>query len=215
MAPGDIAALFGAGMSGGKATATAQPLPTTLAGVQVRVNGVAAPLFFVSPGQINFQVPRETLATNPSPGFTSTTALIEVYSNNQLIRLGAIQVAPTTPGLFTVSANGRGAATAIDAIRGTPAPFDARQANSQPNIIAVFGSGLGSDATDVNGNVASSLTVTFDGVPGTVTYAGRAPGFTGLNQFNVQFPAGLSAGTKTMIISRNGIPSAPVTVAIR
>jgi uncharacterized protein (TIGR03437 family) len=215
LAPGEIAALFGAGMADSKATANSQPLPTTLAGVQLRINGIPAPLFFVSAGQINFQVPRETVAMNPSPGFTSTTALLELFKNDQLIRLSAIQIAPATPGIFTVSANGRGAATAIDAIRGTPAPFDARQANGQPNIIAVFGSGLGTDGTDVNGNQAGSVQVTFDGMAGVVSYAGRAPGFTGLNQFNVQFPAGIAAGTRTMVISRNGIPSAPVTVAIR
>jgi uncharacterized protein (TIGR03437 family) len=59
------------------------------------------------------------------------------------------------------------------------------------------------------------VTVSFDGIPGTVTYAGRAPGFTGLNQFNVQFPAGIASGTRTMVIARNGIASAPVTVAIK
>jgi uncharacterized protein (TIGR03437 family) len=215
LAPGEIAALFGASLANGKATATSQPLPTTLANVQVRINGVPAPLFFVSPGQINFQVPRETTATNPSPGFISTTALLEVFNNNQLIRAGAIQLAPVTPGIFTLTANGRGAAAALDALRGTPAPFDARQANGQPNVISVFGSGLGSDGTDVNGNHSASVQVTFDGMPGTVLYAGRAPGFTGLNQFNVQFPAGLASGTRTMVFSRNGIPSAPVTVTIK
>jgi uncharacterized protein (TIGR03437 family) len=114
-----------------------------------------------------------------------------------------------------LTTRGRFAAAALDALRGTPAPFDARQANGQPNVISVFGSGLGSDGTDVNGNHSASVQVTFDGMPGTVLYAGRAPGFTGLNQFNVQFPAGLASGTRTMVFSRNGIPSAPVTVTIK
>ncbi|MGH9855265.1 MAG: hypothetical protein ACREBD_35980, partial [Blastocatellia bacterium] len=59
LAAGEISALFGVGLtSGGTAAAAAQPLPTTLAGTQVRVDGVFAPLFFASPNQINFQVPR-------------------------------------------------------------------------------------------------------------------------------------------------------------
>lgn len=214
-APGEIIALFGAGLASGRFTATTQPLPTTLTGVQVLVNGTPAPLFFVSPGQINFQVPLSTAATTNSPGFPSGTALLEVVNNSQLIRLGTLQVAPITPGLFTTTANGRGAVSAIDAVRGNSAPFDAKQANGQPNIIALFGTGFGADATDTNGNQAGSTQVTFDGVAGTVLYAGRAPGFTGLNQINVQFPANITAGTRTMIISRNGLASAPVTVTIR
>ena len=165
-APGEIVALFGAGMANGRFTAATQPLPTTLTGVQLLVNGTPAPLFFVSPGQINFQLPLNTVATTNSPGFPSGTALLEVINNNQLIRLGTLQVAPITPGLFTMTANGRGAASAIDAVRGTPAPFDAKQANGQPNIIAVFGTGLGTDATDTNGNQSGSVQVTFDGVAG-------------------------------------------------
>ena len=215
IAPGEIAALFGAGLAGGNASAQTQPLPTTLNGVQLLVNGTPAPLFFVSPGQINFQMPRATVATTPSPGFNSATALLEIMRDNQLIRVGTVQVAPTTPSLFTVRANGLGEASAVDALRGGGAPFAATQANGQPNIIAVFGTGLGIDGTDVNGDQAASTRVTFDGVAGTVLYAGRAPGFTGLNQFNVQFPAGLASGARTLVLTRNGIASQPVTVTIR
>ncbi len=215
VAPGEITALFGAELASSTITATSQPLPTTLAGVQVLVNGTPAPLFFVSPRQINFQLPRTTVATTISPGFNSAAALLEVLNNGQLVRAGTVQVAPVTPSIFTFTANGSGAAVAIDALRGTLPPFNARQNNGQPNIISVFGSGLGIDATDTEGNQAGSVQVTFGGVSGVVLYAGRAPGFTGLNQLNVQFPATLAAGTHTMVISRNGIASAPVTVAVR
>jgi uncharacterized protein (TIGR03437 family) len=74
---------------------------------------------------------------------------------------------------------------------------------------------LGIDVTDANGNVAGNVTATFNGTAGTVLYAGRAPGFVGLNQFNIQFPANLSAGTYALVVARNGIPSAPVTVTVK
>jgi uncharacterized protein (TIGR03437 family) len=215
VAPGEITALFGAELASTTTVATLQPLPTTLAGVQVLVNGTPAPLFFVSPAQINFQLPRTTVATTASPGFNSATALLEVINNGQLVRAGTVQVAPVTPSIFTFTANGNGAAVAIDALRGTLAPFNAQQSTGQPNIIAVFGGGLGADSTDADGNQAGSVQATFDGVPGVVLYAGRAPHFTGLNQLNIQFPAGLTAGTHTLVISRDGIASAPVTVAVR
>lgn len=214
-APGEIVALFGADLASGRFTAQTQPLPTTLTGVQLLVNGTPAPLFFVSPGQINFQMPRTIVATTNSPGFNSATALLEVIRDNRLIRLGTMQVAPVSPSLFTVRANGAGEVSAVDALRGNVGPFNAKQANGQPNVIAVFGTGLGIDATDVSGDQAGSVRVTFDGVAGNVLYAGRAPGFVGLNQLNTQFPANITAGARTMVVTRNGIPSQPVTVTIR
>ncbi|MGH9846784.1 MAG: hypothetical protein ACREEM_49425, partial [Blastocatellia bacterium] len=215
LAPGEVAVLFGSAMASGTAMAPTQPLPTTLANVQVRVNGVAAPLFFVSPSQINFQVPRVTTATTAVPSLQSATALVEVVNNGQLIRAGAFQTAPAVPAIFTINASGSGPAIAIDATRGNREPFDAKQPNGLPTIIAVFGTGFGADATDIDGNVGASVQATIDGAPVTVGYAGRVPGFIGLNQINVMFPATIAAGTHTLVISRNGIPSRPATIAVR
>ena len=201
-------------MSTGTAIGSTQPLPTTLAGTQVFINGTASPLFFVSPTQINFQVPRTT-ATTTGNAVASSTALIEVVSNGQLIRAGAFQIAPVVPAIFTTNQSGTGAAAAIDAFTFAPGPFNAKQSNGQPNIIAVFGTGLGSDVTDADGNAAASTVATIDGASVAVSYAGRAPGFTGLNQFNITFPATITAGNHTLVISRNGIAAREVTIAIR
>ncbi len=218
LAAGEISALFGPGgelTDGSTATATSQPLPMTLAGTQVRVNGVFAPLLFASPAQINFQVPRTTIATTSVPSVPSSTALVEVIRNGQLIRAGAFQIAPVVPAIFTFNQAGTGAAAALDAFTNTIEPFNAKQANGQPNIIAVFGTGLGADATDVDNDAKAGAQVTIDGVPATLDYAGRAPGFTGLNQFNVVFPANITSGSHTLVISRNGIPSNQVTFAVK
>ena len=214
LAAGEISALFGAGFSNTIAVASSQPLPTTLAGTQVRVNGAAAGLFFVSPEQINFQVPLTT-ATTTGTAVNSSTALIEVISNGQLIRAGTFQIAPVVPGIFTTNQSGTGAAAALDAFTFAPGPFNAKQSNGQPNIIAVYGTGVGADVTDADGNAAGSTTATIDGAAVSVSYAGRAPGFIGLNQFNITFPATITSGTHTLAISRNGIPAREVTIAIR
>lgn len=213
LTPGGIGAIFGSGMTTQTASASAQPLPTTLADTQVLINGVAAPLYFVSPTQINFQIPAVTAATSGS--VPSSTATIEILSSGQLIRAGAVQIAPAVPAIFTADASGVGPAAALDGFTFTAAPFNAKQANGQPNIIAAFGAGLGSDATDVDGNVSGSVQTTIDGNAVTVTYAGRAPGFTGLNQFNFTLPANITSGNHTLVISRNGIQSNPTTIAIR
>ena len=59
VAPGGIGTLFGAELAPFAEAATSAPLPLTLAGVSVTVGGIAAPLYYVSPGQINYQVPFE------------------------------------------------------------------------------------------------------------------------------------------------------------
>jgi len=56
---------------------------------------------------------------------------------------------------------------------------------------------------------------TIDGNPVVVQYAGRAPGFTGLNQLNLVLPVGISSGAHNAQITRNGVASNVVTIAIR
>jgi uncharacterized protein (TIGR03437 family) len=79
----------------------------------------------------------------------------------------------------------------------------------------VFGTGLGGDATDGGGNVNASVTARIGTAAATVLYAGQAPGLVGVNQFNVQLPAGLAAGTHTLTVTRGGVTSNSVTITIR
>jgi uncharacterized protein (TIGR03437 family) len=216
LAAGEIVALFGSGLTGGGTeSATSQPLPTILAGTQVLINSIPAPLFYASPTQVNFQVPLTSTTQTINPPVPSATALIEVISNGQLIRVGAFQIAPVVPAVFTINQSGTGAAAAVDAFTGAAGPFNPRQADGGPNAIAVFGTGLGVDAIDVGGDVSASTQVTIDNTPVAVAYAGQAPGFTGLNQLNVVFPANITPGTHTLVVSRNNIPGRPVTIEIR
>ena len=64
VAPGSLATLYGNLFASATATASTIPLPFTLGGVSIAVNGKAAALLYVSPGQINFQVPYETAVGN-------------------------------------------------------------------------------------------------------------------------------------------------------
>ena len=217
--PAGLGALFGAGLTAGETVlAGVLPLPTELAGTEVRVNSVPAGLFFVSPGQVNFEVPPSIVATTALPFGTvqSSTALVEVFSRGELIRAGTFQTAPVAPVVFTLNQSGSGPATALDGFDFSGPPFAATQPNGQPNIIAVYASGLGIDATgNTGGNVAASVQATIDGMPVAVEYAGPAPGFAALNQINVKFPAGLTSGVHNLVIRRNGIPSNITTIGIR
>ncbi|MBI1760638.1 MAG: hypothetical protein HYR56_04295 [Acidobacteria bacterium] len=205
-----LVAAFGTALATSTQSANTTPLPTTLGGTTVKVtdsNGVErpAPLFFVSSGQVNFQIPTGTAVG---------AAMVTITNGDGTGALGMLDVKAAAPAIFTSGATGQGAAAAVDAITGAAGPFNATQANGQPNIIAVFGTSLGPTGTDVDGNLNASTTARIGPAAAPVQYAGRAPGFTGLNQFNIQLPAGIPAGTYPLTITR-GLASNTVTLTIR
>lgn len=108
LAQESIIAAFGINLATKVEIATATPLPTTLAGTTVKVRDSAgvernAPLFFVAPSQVNYQMP---------PGTATGPATVTVISGDNKISLGTIQVASVAPALFTASASGTGAPAA-------------------------------------------------------------------------------------------------------
>ena len=114
-APGMLMTVFGTGLAPVTRSATALPLPLDIAGVSATVNGVSAPLYYVSPGQVNVQVPYET---------GMGLAILGVNNNGQVASF-PFTVAPAAPGLFTApdgtlvpSATARQGQTAVAFITG-------------------------------------------------------------------------------------------------
>ncbi|MBL8192038.1 MAG: hypothetical protein JNK38_28765 [Acidobacteria bacterium] len=206
-----IVTAFGPSLATRTDSAGSLPLPTNLGGTTVKVRdslGVErlAPLFFVSAEQVNYQIPAGTAA-----GPTRIT----ITNSDGISATGDLNIVARAPAIFTISANGSGPAAAVDALTGAAAPFNATQSNGQPNIISVFGTGLGADATDLDANVNTSVTATIGGRAATVQYAGHAPGYVGTNQFNITLPAGLTTGNHPLIVTRGGASSNSVTIAIK
>ncbi len=211
IAPRAIVAAFGSNLASATQLATSTPLPTELAGVSVTVQDSSgaerlAPLFFISPNQINYQIPA---------GTTFGPALIKFSNGAGQTASGAGIIAASAPSIFTQNSSGTGAAAALDAFTFTPAPFDPTRAGGLPNIIAVFGTGLGADATDIDANAGADVQASIDGQVAEVTYAGRATGFIGLNQMNVTLLPGLSSGDHNLVVRRAGIASNQVTITIK
>ena len=205
-----IVAGFGTNLANATLSATTSLLPTSLGGASVSIvdfKGVErlAPLFFISPFQFNFQIPA---GTAPGP------ALLKFINVTQTVT-GSTIVAPSAISIFTTNSSGSGPAAALDSFTFVGAPFNATRSNGQPNIISIFCTGLGEDATDIDGNVAANVVATIDDQPVTVSYAGRAPGFSGLNQLNIVFPAGITSGIHKFNVVRNGVGSNAVTIAIK
>lgn len=222
LAPEAIAAAFGQGLSSTTQAAAAQPLPTTLNGVSVRVKdstGVErpAPLFFVAPGQINYLIPS---------GTAQGTAFITVTNGNNIVAGGSVSIARTAPGLFSVNANGRGwAAAVVQRIKadGTQvyepvAQFDAAQQRfvavpidvsnpAEQVFLLLFGTGVRGR------NALPALNAQLGGENVAVLYAGAQNSFAGLDQINLQLPASLRGrGEVDVTLTADGRTSNTVRV---
>jgi uncharacterized protein (TIGR03437 family) len=220
VAPGSIAALFGSNMTGlPEASAQSLPLPTALAGLSVKVNGLAAPLFYASARQINFQVPS---------GVDAGTATVEVFSGATLVASGSAQVAESAPGVFSVDSSGKNQAVAQNSDYSTNADFD-RFPGSRPEVggqyVVLYATGMGRTNPLVPDGQASpfsplalangSTTVTIAGVQAQVLFSGLVPGYVGLWQINVLLPSTITTNlTSALAVTLNNHSGVGTTLAI-
>ncbi|MGH9935773.1 MAG: putative Ig domain-containing protein, partial [Blastocatellia bacterium] len=225
LATESIAAAFGSNMATSTEMASTLPLPTELAGVRLKVKDGAgaerpAPLFFVSPTQINYQIP---------PGTTLGVAGVTVTNGVDVTAAGAVEIATVSPGLFSADASGQGVANAValrlkangslsyepvaqyDAAqnRFVAVPIDLGPATDQL-FLAFYGTGLKFRSA------LSALNCSIGGVNNEVTYAGEVPGFVGLDQINARLSRSLAGrGEVDVVISVDGKTSNTVRIAIR
>ncbi|MFN0121823.1 MAG: hypothetical protein ACKV2V_15120 [Blastocatellia bacterium] len=202
-APEAIVAAFGARLSTGQASANTVPLPTTLAGTSVRVNGLLAPLFFVSEQQVNFLIP---------PGTQTGPGVIEIMASDGTLSRAAINVNSAYPSLFTANSSGAGAPAAIatsDGVSYQPAGnADGTPNPIRPNdFLVLFGTGFRRAAT-------GTVKIRIGNVEAPVFFAGAQAGFVGLDQINTQIPAGVN-GTVDLVVIINGVPSNTVRLNVK
>jgi len=212
LSPGSLASVYGSGF--GASTFLADEgftWPTSARGVSVRVNNVAAPIYFASQGQINFQVPWST----PSSG----TVGISVTYNSDSSNTVAVQMATSAPGLFELGGNQAAVLNSDYSVNG---PSNGARAGS-PILAYLTGSGpvapAVKDGVPVSDTVLSyaqsNTTATIGGQPASVVFAGLAPGFVGLMQMNIVVPAALAPGTYPLAITVDGQAANTATVTIR
>lgn len=225
LATDSIVAAFGSNLTANTAAANSLPLPTQLAGVTVKVTDSEkvtrdAPLFFVSPSQINYLVP-----TGTKPGI----AEIAVFNGGAQVAKSEAPVNPVAPALFTANASGQGVPAAValrvraDGSQSVEpiAQFDAEQQGFVPVpidlgpegeqvFLILFGTGFraGSEpdaaATFIGGEIAETL------------FAGAAPGFAGLDQANVRVPRSLAGkGEVSILLMVDNRAANAVTVNVR
>jgi uncharacterized protein (TIGR03437 family) len=195
-------------------------VPTNLAGVCVNFGNAQAPIFLVTPTQLNIQAPQLPASGTVTVTVTTNcgTPLLQVVSNTV-----SVTVAPAAPEFFysSHSATGSNPIAAIDphgAGIGDPARLGAGFALAYPGeVIQAFATGLGltnpafsPGQLPPNGAQVSGVAVSIDGTAlsaSAIQYAGVAPMNAGLYQLNIALPAGLTPGDHTIAMSVNGVSS--------
>ena len=196
---GTLISLFGSGLAPSVEQAQAIPLPTSLGGVSVTINGVAAPLLFVSGGQVNLQVPFAT---------SGTLATIALNNNGTTSNEVVVPVAQTSPAIFSVEGTGFGPGIVVHADFSLVS--EALPAAAGETVV-IFLTGLGPldppiadgapgpEAEPFSRTTDSSIQVLFGGEAGTLLFSGAAPGFVGLYQINVTIPNPVVVGAAVPI----------------
>ncbi len=226
-AEGSIVSIFGTNLAASTLQATTPTLPTILGGTSVTIYGQAAPLFYVSPTQINFQVP-EYPWLNYDVVVTTTTGVSDPYAVTPNSSIAEVSL-----GIFTLDGSGCGRGAILNAHSDGTVSLNSRSDSISPGeYLSVYGTGAGQVYFYGNGNnytqigsptPLSPLTVAqqsagalFDDSPtgAPAAWSGRAPGLIGVDQFNVLVPATVREGCAVPLQLGDGTISQPVTVAI-
>jgi uncharacterized protein (TIGR03437 family) len=214
LAPGMLITVFGTGFTDqapASAPSGAAMLPRTLAGTEMYVDGVRIPLLYVSPTQINAQVPFEFADANGGTAWVRTQhADGSVTVTNSI----AIPIAPQNPGIFTVGGSFDAQGQPID-----PRPAEAFQySSSAVAVVDIEGApGAGSVAAVTVGSTTYSYTVQAADVPSSplsVTLTNTPVGTTTVTTTTVSVtPDVLEIIRQSLINQINADPNALVTAS--
>lgn len=228
VAAGSMVAIFGSQLSGPSAIATATPLPYAMAdNVSVTFNGMAAPVQYVSPEQINAQVPWNVL-----PAGVSGTVNVVVTRSGVSSLPEPVLVSQFAPGVYAASGHAFAInvtdpasdrygsfAAPVGSLPGYPA-FPAHAGDA----LLIYASGLGAvDAPITDGATSSDVTrksltfpaVLIGNVPAVVTFHGLSPQYPGVYQVNILVPFGLPGKTVPLQIQIAGLTTSDaITIAI-
>jgi uncharacterized protein (TIGR03437 family) len=202
-APGMILTVFGSGLAPSTWSAGSTPLPDQLAGVSVTIDGLAAPLYYASPGQLNIQVPY---------GLSAGLSVPLVVTNNGQTASTNFSLNSAAPGIFT---DQTGALVPTKAA----APGD---------VISLYITGAGAvspsvatGAAPATGTAVSALPVPVQGVQVTIgsenapiQFIGIPVGLVGVVQINCLVPNTAAAGAQSVFVSVAGISSVPATLTV-
>jgi len=201
-APGMLASVFGSNLAPSIQSAASLPLPLNIAGVSATVNGIAAPLYYVSGVQINLQIPYE-VGAGP--------AVLAVNNNGQIASLPLV-IAVVAPGMF-----------GMWDVNGVPA---ASAKQGQVLISYITGEGDESPLLPTGATIAPTtplanipkprlpVTVTVGGVSAPVAFYGIPSGVTGLTQINFTVPSNAPLGSQDVVVTVGSVAAPAVKLNV-
>jgi uncharacterized protein (TIGR03437 family) len=201
-APGMVLSIYGTQLATLSQSAGTIPLPPYLAGFEALINGVPAPLYYVSPGQVNVQIPYET-KTGQATLIAGTPYQNVTYP---------FQVSAAAPGIFTLS-------------DGTISPWGSGAAG-QTVTMFITGEGqvrpsLATGATPSSRTPLAQLpkpqlpvTVTVGGLPATIQFIGIASGLVGETQINFTIPTSAPVGVQPVVVTVGSASSPPANITV-
>ena len=223
LAQGDIVAVFGSQFDfDAPQGAIILPLVTTMDGIQVLVNGTAAPVYYVSADQINFEIPIDASTANGGGG------TVQIVRNGTPGNLIYVDINARVPRFILYNGGPYAIMTTPDnVLTGIP---------SHPvkvgDTIVIYTIGLGPTSPPVASGIASP-TSPLAKVPGTTqvcfgvetpffqapcataAFAGLTPYFIGLYQVNVTIPSGIQSGNNTMsLLLVDNVASTSIQLAV-
>ena len=209
ISPGGLFSIFGMNLAGGTQTGDSTPWPRSLRGVTVTMNGAPVPVNFVSPGQVNGQVPFEL-------GAGEASVVVSVDGVASEARKATVKAA--APGIFQYGVNRAVAQNANGSLNASNNPARAGE------VVTVYLTGIGAlDNAVATGAVApgqplsraaGSVRAAIGGMEAQVLYLGLTPGFIGLAQANVAVPP-LGAGEYPVEISVDGAAGNRPVITVR
>jgi len=227
VAPGELITLFGADIGPATPAFLADAdangfVDTTLGGVDVTVDGIAAPMIYVSQNQITVQVPY---------GASAGAGKAIVVTNGAVIANGTADIVATAPGIFTLDASGGGQAAALNfSVATSQYSLNSISKPAKIGDIAILyltgeGAYAGSIVTPTGYILPVTLsplpqmsplpTVTIGGASAAVNYAGPLPGaILGVLQINVVVPTGITTSAATPVVVSIGGNATQANVTI-
>jgi uncharacterized protein (TIGR03437 family) len=206
--PGSIVAITGTNLASQTASFTGTALPTAIGATSVLLNGMPIPLYYVSPTQINAQLPVNTAVTISS---------VEVVNGVQMSSPASVAIGAASPGIPFYVLNGVNRASAQNGDNSLNGPSNPAAVGS---LMTVYFTGIGPVTNPVAAgqpapvsplsNAELQVSVSIGGQSVIPVFAGLSPGSIGLAQANVQVPA-LAPGDYPVIVTvGTAVSNAPV-----
>jgi uncharacterized protein (TIGR03437 family) len=200
--------------------------PTSLAaggvmGTSVTIAGLNAYVYFISPGQVDVQVPSGVPAGTQPLVLTTAGGSSIIYN----VTINALEAGLLSPVAFNLK-NGQNIAAQFSGTSTFVLPVAVTGITTQRckpgDYLTLYGVGFGGVSPNIlagqivqqQNSLQAGFNISFAGVPATILYAGLAPGYVGLYQINIQVPNVAASDSVPVTFSLGGSPGLQTNLVI-